>query len=76
MPGERATGGVFLWLLSLHKQRKLPARPQGEWKLCTLKSKIKMDSRFRGNDVKRKELDSGVRRNHEQKVKMAHPRQR
>jgi len=22
MPGERATGGVFLWLLSLHKQRK------------------------------------------------------
>jgi len=33
MPGRRATGGVFLWLLSLHKQRKWPARPQGEWKL-------------------------------------------
>jgi len=31
------------------------------------KGKIKMDSRLRGNDVKRKELDSGFRRNDEQK---------
>jgi len=42
--------------------------------LCTQRTKIKMDSRLRGNDVKRKELDSGLtspavesRRNDEQR---------
>ena len=47
MPGDRATGGVFLWLLSLHKQRKWPARPQGEWKLCSEGDKKKQGTGFR-----------------------------
>jgi hypothetical protein len=42
----------------------------GETKLCTSRDKredkFKMDSRLRGNDVKSKELDSGLRRNDEQ----------
>jgi len=29
--------GVFLWFLSLHEQRKEPARPKGERKLCSKK---------------------------------------
>jgi hypothetical protein len=34
-------------------------------------TKIKMDSRFRGNDVKREALDSGFRRNDEHSEKAA-----
>jgi hypothetical protein len=30
---------VFLWFLSLHEQRKKPARLQGEWKLWLLEAK-------------------------------------
>jgi hypothetical protein len=30
---------VFLWFLSLHEQRKEPARLQGEWKPLLLKPK-------------------------------------
>src|SRR6185369_13114793 len=40
----------------------------GETKLCTSGAKIKMDSRLRaGMAAKRKELDSGLRRNDERK---------
>ena len=36
MPGRRATRGVFLLVTFLcTSKEKLPARPQGEWKLCT-----------------------------------------
>jgi hypothetical protein len=36
MPGERATGVCFLLVTFLcTSKEKLPARPKGEWKLCT-----------------------------------------
>jgi len=49
--------GVFLWFLSLHEQRKEPARLKGEWKPLLLKTK----------QTKAKTLDSGFRRNDETK---------
>ena len=49
MPGRRATWGVFLLVTFLcTSKEKLPARPQGERKLCTFESN------------KSKELDSGL----------------
>jgi hypothetical protein len=39
----------------------------GETKLCTSRTKIKMDSRLCGNQVKCEGLYSGFRRNDEQK---------
>ena len=75
MPEDRATGGVLSFGdFSLHKQRKVTRSPAGRVEALHFKGKIKMDSRLRGNDVKRKELDSGLtssavesRRNDEQK---------
>jgi len=49
MPGRRATWGVFLLVTFLcTSKEKLPARPQGEWKLCTQ------------GTTRAKELDSGL----------------
>jgi len=40
MPGDRATWGVFLLVTFLcTSKEKLPARPQGEWKLCTARAR-------------------------------------
>jgi len=40
MPGRRATWGVFLLVTFLcTSKEKLPARPQGEWKPCTSRTK-------------------------------------
>jgi hypothetical protein len=66
MPGERATGGVFLWLPFFAQAKKVTRSHAGQVEALHFKRKIKMDSRFLGNDVKRKELDSGFRRNDEQ----------
>jgi len=57
MPGERATGGVFLWLPFFAQAKKVTRSPAGRVEALHFKSKIHMDSRLRGNDVKRKELD-------------------
>jgi len=39
--------------------KKVTRSPAGEWKHCTLgkQERINVDSRFRGNDVKREALD-------------------
>jgi hypothetical protein len=49
MPGEARHRGVFLLVTFLcTSKEKLPARPKGEWKLCTFKNN------------KSKKLDSGL----------------
>jgi len=72
----RYLGCVSFGDFSLHKQRKVTRSPAGRVEALHFKGKIKMDSRLRGNDVKRKELDSGLtssavesRRNDEQKTR-------
>jgi len=68
--------GVFLWFLSLHEQRKEPARRRRVEAFAfnenRNKQKQEQDSRLRGNDEQRaKAMDSGLRRNDEQKSKDA-----
>jgi len=38
-PNGARRWGVFLWFLSLHEQRKEPARPKDEWKPLLLSAK-------------------------------------
>jgi hypothetical protein len=55
--------GVFLWFLSLHEQRKEPARPQGEWKLLLLNIKSKVAGfplEACGNDEQGKHSESWI----------------
>jgi len=68
-PESAPPGCVSFGDFSLHKQRKVTRSPAGRVEALHFKGKIKMDSRLRGNDVKRKELDSGFRRNDELKDK-------
>jgi len=50
MPGDRATGGVFLWLPFFAQAKKVTRSPLGRVEALHFKLKIKMDSRLRGND--------------------------
>ena len=63
-----AQAGIQLLLCVFREVRSFRSAA-GEWKPCTwnnkASAKVKMDSRFRGNDVQRKELDSGFCRNDE-----------
>jgi hypothetical protein len=60
MPGERAAGGVFLWLPFFAQAKKVTRSPAGRVEALHLNSKnereegIKMDSRLRGNDEQKK----------------------
>jgi hypothetical protein len=57
MPGDRAAGGVFLWLPFFAQAKKVTRSPSGERKLCTSqkrKQEQKLDSGFRRNDEKKK----------------------
>ncbi len=68
MPGDRATWGVFLLVTFLcTSKEKLPARPQGEWKLCTAASEKALDSGVRRNDEQRVSVDFSVSRTKQQK---------
>ena len=74
MPGGRATWGVLSLVTFFAQAKKVTRSPAGRVEALLLVynkgAKIKMDSRFRGNDVvgsgPRKELDSSLRWNDEQ----------
>jgi hypothetical protein len=60
MPGDRAVGGVFLWLPFFAQAKKVTRSPQASGSSALeerTRAKIKMDSRLRGNDVKCERLE-------------------
>jgi len=58
MAGDRATGGVFLWLPFFAQAKKVTRSPTGRVEALHLKDKDKNE-----------ELDSGLRRNDERREK-------
>jgi len=66
MPGERAAWGVLSLVTFFAQAKKVTRSPAGRVEALHFQRRSKY-SRLRGNDVKRKELDSGFRRNDEQK---------
>jgi len=57
MPGDRADGGVFLWLPFFAQAKKVTRSPQASGSFALLegaRAKINVDSRLRGNDEREK----------------------
>ena len=65
MPGERAAGGVFLWLPFFAQAKKVTRSPQASGSCALQRKAISLESRLcKNNDQGRKKFQRSTRGNH------------